>query len=457
MTVDHVLPRSKGCGPSTWENLVCACIALQQSQKQPHARTREHAAATQTQSAEIHSVDPCDERNTLPGEWHKFLFLYNVSIDERVGVAGPIRRPCGMPSHVDQSRTPYFDVLLDYVDSGVIPFHTAGSHARVAAWIGRYAIFSATTCSLSISRRSAASTISCNPPKRSTKRSGSRRKPTAAINSFFLINGSTSGNQIMMMTALNPGDELAVPRNSHKSAMGGLIMSGAHPVWMGARSRRRACTWIIPSRPRRCATRSTRIPRIKAVYIVSPTYYGVAGRSRLYCRHRGTSAGCRSSSMRAWGPHFHFHPALPIRCARSRRRHVHQLDAQDARQSLANRDAASAGASASASIALNPSSSYFFLRRLISCSSHRSTSPRRQMAMEGSALLSRTIELANDTRRRLNEIDGITCFGEEEVGRPGVFDLDPTKITITVKRTRLYRVRSGRDLTSPLQRAVRTR
>ena len=31
-----------------------------------------------------------------------------------------------MPAHVDQSRTPYFDVLLDYVDSGVIPFHTPG-------------------------------------------------------------------------------------------------------------------------------------------------------------------------------------------------------------------------------------------------------------------------------------------------------------------------------------------
>jgi arginine decarboxylase len=55
------------------------------------------------------------------------------------------------------------------------------------------------------------------------------------------------------------------------------------------------------------------------------------------------------------------------------------------------------------------------------------------MAVEGSALLSRTIELANDTRRRLNQIDGIKCFGEEEVGKPGVFALDPTKITITVK------------------------
>ncbi len=55
------------------------------------------------------------------------------------------------------------------------------------------------------------------------------------------------------------------------------------------------------------------------------------------------------------------------------------------------------------------------------------------MAVEGAALLSRTIALAEDTRRRLNAIEGVYCFGSELRGRPGVFDLDPTKVTITVK------------------------
>ena len=56
------------------------------------------------------------------------------------------------------------------------------------------------------------------------------------------------------------------------------------------------------------------------------------------------------------------------------------------------------------------------------------------MALDGAALLSRTIEIANDARRRLNDIPNVYCFGEELEGRPGVFDLDPTKVTITVKR-----------------------
>ena len=58
---------------------------------------------------------------------------------------------------------------------------------------------------------------------------------------------------------------------------------------------------------------------------------------------------------------------------------------------------------------------------------------RKQMATEGTALLSRTIELARETRRRINRIDGLYCLGEEARGKHGIFDLDPTKIAVTVK------------------------
>jgi arginine/lysine/ornithine decarboxylase len=58
---------------------------------------------------------------------------------------------------------------------------------------------------------------------------------------------------------------------------------------------------------------------------------------------------------------------------------------------------------------------------------------RKQMATQGEALLSRTIALARDARERINRIDGLYCFGDELKGRPGVFDLDPTKVAVTVR------------------------
>jgi arginine decarboxylase len=57
---------------------------------------------------------------------------------------------------------------------------------------------------------------------------------------------------------------------------------------------------------------------------------------------------------------------------------------------------------------------------------------RRQMALSGEELLGRAIELAEEGRRRLSAIPGVRVFGRELRGRPGLFDLDVTKLTINV-------------------------
>ena len=51
-------------------------------------------------------------------------------------------------------------------------------------------------------------------------------------------------------------------------------------------------------------------PDIKAVYVVSPTYYGVASGPR---GHRAVAHEHDVPLLvdEAWGPHFHFHPSLP--------------------------------------------------------------------------------------------------------------------------------------------------
>src|ERR1700738_1749227 len=79
----------------------------------------------------------------------------------------------------------------------------------------------------------------------------------------------------MMRAALNPGDKLALPRNSHKSAMGGLIMSGATPVWMQPEGDE-ALHMDHTITPETGPATLERDPGIKAVYLVSPPYYGVA-------------------------------------------------------------------------------------------------------------------------------------------------------------------------------------
>ncbi len=162
-----------------------------------------------------------------------------------------------------------------------------------------------------------------------------------ADNTFFLINGSTSGNQCMMMAAVNAGDKIAVPRNSHKSMLGGLVMSGAEPVYMrpevDAELRMDHCVT-----PETVAATLREHPEVVAVYLVSPTYYGVAADLAGDRAHR---ARCGQAAARGRG----LGTALPFsrRAADlrdgGRQRSLHQLDAQDALGVLAVRDAAPEG------------------------------------------------------------------------------------------------------------------
>jgi len=251
-----------------------------------------------------------------------------------------------------------------------------------------------------------------------------------ADNSFFLINGSTSGNQCMMMTAVNPGDKIAVPRNSHKSMLGGLVMSGAEPIYMlpevDLELRMDHC--VTPETVARTLQEN---PDVAAVYIVSPTYYGVA--ADLAAIERIVHAAGKPLLVdEAWGPHFHFHPDLP-------------LSATAAGADLSINSTHKMLSAFSQCAMLHQKGERVRLDRLKAVlKMFLSTSPnlpmvasldvaRKQMATEGETLLSGAIELASQMRRRLNEIEGIYCFGEEMRGRPGIFDVDPTKITVTVR------------------------
>ena len=48
----------------------------------------------------------------------------------------------------------------------------------------------------------------------------------------FLLNGSTSGNLIMLLSALKANEKVLLPRNVHKSVINGLILSGAIPIFI---------------------------------------------------------------------------------------------------------------------------------------------------------------------------------------------------------------------------------
>jgi arginine/lysine/ornithine decarboxylase len=334
-----------------------------------------------------------------------------------------------MREAVDQSKTPYFQALLDYVDAGVIPFHTPGHKQGIGMDLAFREFVGDNLLAIDLTPMPGIDDL-LQPTESLLEAQQLAAEAYGADRSYFLINGSTSGNQCMMMAAVNPGDKMAVPRNAHKSMLGGLVMSGAEPIYMQP---------VVDEALHmdHCVTPETveqtlrEHPDVKAVYVVTPTYYGVAADIKGIVKV-ARAAGKLVLVDEAWGPHFHFHPDLPLSATAAKA----DLVINSTHKML------SAFSQCAMLHQIGPRVRVDRLEGVLKM--FLSTSPnlpmvasldvaRKQMAMDGLELLSRTIELAQETRKKLNAIDGVYCFGDELKGRPGIFDLDPTKVTITVK------------------------
>ena len=91
---------------------------------------------------------------------------------------------------------------------------------------------------------------------------------------FFLVNGSTGGNEAMLLAAAGPGDSVLLVRNAHVSAVQGMILNGAEPVWLQPDM---LPGWQIdgPVMPEQIEAALRKDRNIRAVFLTSPTYYGV--------------------------------------------------------------------------------------------------------------------------------------------------------------------------------------
>lgn len=127
-----------------------------------------------------------------------------------------------------------------------------------------------------------------------------------AAESLFLVNGATSGIHSLLLAV---GGQVLIPRNAHRSVLGGLILSGAEPVFIDCEIDP-LLQIAVSVAPEKVAVAVRSHPDLKAALIVSPTYFGTASRM-------GEIAGILDAGGipllvdEAHGGHFAFHPDYP--------------------------------------------------------------------------------------------------------------------------------------------------
>lgn len=107
-------------------------------------------------------------------------------------------------------------------------------------------------------------------------------------NTYYLVNGSTSGIIALMLSVVRRNDKVLISRNSHQSVINALILSGAFPVSVTPDTEE---NWNVYSgiSPERIKQKLDENPEIKAVFITCPTYEGIVSDTKTIatiCKER---------------------------------------------------------------------------------------------------------------------------------------------------------------------------
>jgi len=95
-----------------------------------------------------------------------------------------------------------------------------------------------------------------------------------AKQAFFMVNGTTSAVQTMVLSACKKGEKIILPRNVHRSVINAMILGGAIPVYVNPETNHEI--GISLGMTLSAVAKAIREnPDAKAILVNNPTYYGV--------------------------------------------------------------------------------------------------------------------------------------------------------------------------------------
>src|SRR5438128_1659850 len=338
----------------------------------------------------------------------------------------------------EKARTPFYDQLKNYVwmakDSWHTPGHSSGESLRGSPWINDFYEFMGEhvfDADLSVSVPMLDSLM--EPRGVIAEAQAMAAKAFGARRTYFATNGTSTANKVIFQTLLAPGEKLILDRNCHKSVHHGVVLSGAHPIYVdSALNRKYGLYGPVPKKTLLKAIKHH--PDAQALIVTSCTYDGL--RYDLPPIIEAAHArGIKVIIDEAWYGFARFHPQF--------RPTALEAGADYATQSTHKVLSAFSQASM---IHVNDRDFREHLFRE-NFNMHTSTSPqcgliasldiaRKQAVMEGYKLLTRTLELATEVRKLVNstrvfrvlELDDLL---PPEVRADGIL-LDPTKVTIDI-------------------------
>ena len=209
-----------------------------------------------------------------------------------------------------QKRAPVYEALEQLKKRRVVPFDVPG-HKRGRGNPELVELLGEKCVSLDVNSMKPLDNL-CHPVSVIKEAEELAAEAFRADHAFFMVGGTTSSVQSMVLSVCRAGDKIILPRNVHKSVINALVLCGAIPVYVNPEVDKKLgiSLGMEISEVERAILEN---PGAVAVLVNNPTYYGICSdlRSIVKLAHEHEMLVLVDE---AHGTHLYFGEDLPV-CA----------------------------------------------------------------------------------------------------------------------------------------------
>ena len=323
-----------------------------------------------------------------------------------------------------QKSAPVYEALERFRRQRVVPFDVPG-HKRGRGNPELVKLLGEQCVSLDVNSMKPLDNL-CHPVSVIMEAEQLAAEAFGAAHAYFMVGGTTSAVQSMVLTACKQGDKIIMPRNVHRSAINALVLCGAEPVYVNPDVD--AHIGIALGMELSDVEKAIKAhPDATAVFVNNPTYYGICsdlrGIVKLAHEH-----GMMVLVDEAHGTHLSFHEKLPVSAMEA-----------GADMSAISMHKSGGSLTQSSLLLLNENVNTRYVEQVINLTQTTSASylllssldiSRRNLALRGRESFEKVRQMAEYAREEINSIGGYYAYGKDLVNGSSIFDYDVTKLSV---------------------------
>lgn len=325
---------------------------------------------------------------------------------------------------LDQNRAPIYEALEEMKDSRLVPFDVPG-HKRGRGNPALLDFLGEKCLSVDVNSMKPLDNL-CHPTGVIRDAEELAAQAFGAAHAFFMVGGTTSAVQAMILSSLKSGEKIILPRNVHQSVINALVLCGAIPVYVNPQMHKRLGI-ALGMRISDVARALNENPDAKAILVNNPTYYGICSDMRTIVR-LAHEKGIRVLADEAHGTHFYFGKEMPV-SAMAAGADMAAVSMHKSGGSLTQSSLLLCGGDVNAhcvrqiiNLTQTTSGSYLLLSSL--------DISRRNLALNGEAIFEKVKRFSRYARGEINAIGDFYAYGRELNNDDSIYDFDETKLSV---------------------------